>query len=69
MSIESDTKKVFRAAERQGWTSKAIKAGTMWFSPDGVSKVTVHRTPSDHRTFDNMLQQFRAGGLQWPEQR
>ena len=38
----------------------------MWLAPDGTSKITVHRTPSDARAFDNMVAEFRRAGMRWP---
>lgn len=63
---DKDLRKFLREAEQQGWTSKFIKAGELWFSPDGITKVTVHGTPSDVRSFNNMVAEFRKGGMQWP---
>jgi bifunctional non-homologous end joining protein LigD len=61
-----DWRKIERELRRQGWTARQTKKGTMWLAPDGVGKVTVHRTPSDHRALANVLAQLRAAGFRWP---
>lgn len=56
--------KLIREAERQGWRVKRISCGG-WLlrSPDGVSQVTIHPTPSDPRTEQNTLALLRRGGF------
>ncbi len=55
-----------KAAKKQGWTEVETKNGWTLRSPDGVNTVGLHRTPSDHRWFDNTLRDFRKGGGIWP---
>lgn len=55
-----------KEAERQGWIVIPIKAGWLLRSPDGVTQVTLHGTPSDHHWFDNTVARMRKGGFVWP---
>lgn len=63
MSLKNDTKKLVEKAARQGW--RVDDRGSRWllFSPDGVTIVTIHKTPSDHRTIANTVAQLRKGGF------
>lgn len=58
-----ETKNLIRKLQAQGWRLKEIKAGWMAYSPDGVTKVTIHKTPSDHRAWGNMISLLRKGGF------
>lgn len=51
-----------KAAADQGWTEKPIRAGWMLLSPDGVTKVTIHKTPGD-RWYANTIGEMRRGGF------
>lgn len=63
--MKKDLKKLLEAAKAQGWAPRPKKSGEMWLSPDGVTKVMIHETPSDHRAFKNLVSEFRRGGLEW----
>jgi len=56
-----------------GWGSAdrverfSLRRGMMLVPPDPTKPaVTIHRTPSDHRSWKNVVAQLRAGGLEWP---
>jgi hypothetical protein len=55
--------RLVRKAEKQGWRVRETKSGWMLFSPDGVTKVSVHKTPSDHRWHRNTIRDLRKGGF------
>jgi hypothetical protein len=61
-----DYRDIRRAALEQGWRVEERKAADIWFSPDGATIVTWHRTPSDVRALRNFLARMRHGGLRWP---
>lgn len=63
MGMSRDWQALLDEAEAQGWTRKPTKSGWLYLSPDGESKVMVHRTPSDRRALPNARARFRAGGL------
>jgi len=52
-----------RKAWKQGWWPERKKDGIMWMAPDRDEHVTLHRSQSDHRAYDNALGLFRAAGL------
>lgn len=54
-------------AVRQGWRLRGA-AGTHYFlfAPDGEGKVTLPRTPSDHRSLLNAISVMQRGGFVWP---
>lgn len=62
----NNVRRFLAEAQRQGFRPKALRSGSMWLAPDGTSKITVHRTPSDARAFDNMVAEFRRAGMRWP---
>lgn len=66
MSTKKELKKLLEEARKQGWTEKRKKKGLMLLAPDGVGKVTIHRTPSDRRSLDNVIAQMRRHGFRWP---
>ena len=64
--MDKNVKRFLAEAERQGFRPKPLTAGLMYLAPNGVDKVTVHKTPSDSRAFDNMIAAFRRAGMTWP---
>lgn len=55
---------LLQEAIRQGWRVRQIKAGWMVFPRDkGKPPVTIHRTPSDHRTTKNTYHDMIRSGL------
>ena len=59
---------VLKAAERDGWHVKELKAGWMLFPPDPTrSPVTVHGSPSDMRAWANFRADMRQRGFAWPK--
>ncbi len=65
--MDKEFRRLVRAAEGQGWRVRPIKKGLMLVPPDPTKPaVTIHRTPSDHRSWKNVVAQLRAGGLEWP---
>jgi hypothetical protein len=62
-SYRKEVKKLLKDAEEQGWRVEKKKAGWMLYSPDGVTKVMIHKTASDHRALDNAISLMRPGGF------
>jgi len=44
-----------RQLRAQGWRLEPTRKGLMAYSPDGTTKVLMHHTPSDRRTYQNIL--------------
>lgn len=44
--VPKDLKKHLKRAEKQGWSFKPTKSGYQLLAPDGVSIVTIHKTPA-----------------------
>ncbi len=61
-----DYRHVRRAALRQGWRVEPRKMGEMFKSPDGVTQVMWHRTPSDVHAIRRFVDELRRGGFEWP---
>lgn len=60
----SDLKKVFSELEAQGWEIRPKKNGWMVVPPDESKPiVTIHRTPSDRRAWNNMMATLRRSGF------
>jgi len=65
--VDKEFRRLVRAAEEQGWRVRPIKKGVMLVPPDlARPAVTIHRTPSDPRSWNNTVAQLRASGLEWP---
>ena len=61
-----DLRKLRRESERQGWRWVEKKDGWMVMSPDGVTKVTIHKTTSDSQhSLENAISEMRKGGFVW----
>lgn len=58
-------RKLIKDLEAQGWRVEPSRSGWKCFSPDGVTVVTIHRTPSDHRAGKNILSELRKGGYSY----
>lgn len=57
---------IAKAARAQGWIVERRRDANAWYSPDGVTIVVWHRTPSDPRALRNFLSLMRRGGLRYP---
>lgn len=64
-SAQKEIRAIVKAAEEQGWRVKQGKAHYLLLAPDGINKVTVASTPSDHRALDNAISRLRRYGLKW----
>jgi hypothetical protein len=64
-SYRKAAKRLLREAEAQGWRVKDKTKGWMLMSPDGVTKVMIHKTASNHHALDNAISEMRAGGFEW----
>ncbi len=65
--VNADWTRVLEAAQEQRWRIVETKNGAMLLAPNGIGKVTIHATPSDHRALKNVISQMRReGGFQWP---
>ncbi len=56
--------KLLKQLQAQNWRLAETRNGWMAYSPDGVTKVAIHKTPSDHRWYDNTIRELRKGGFQ-----
>jgi DNA invertase Pin-like site-specific DNA recombinase len=63
-SYQKELRKLKNEALKQGWREAEKKAGWMLYSPDGVTKVMIHKTASDHRALDNLVSEMRSGGFE-----
>lgn len=63
--MDKELKKLLRELEHQGWRLKTGTRGIMAYPPDKTRPiVAIHRTPSDHRAWANMLAALRRSGFQ-----
>lgn len=56
-------RELIEKVERQGWRVEDRGSAWLCFSPDGQTIVTVHKTPSDHRAYQNTISRLRRGGF------
>lgn len=55
---------LLKELERQGGRVKETKKGFMVYPPDPkASPVAIHKTPSDHRAWNNMRAELRRSGF------
>jgi hypothetical protein len=66
MAHKEDAKSLVDEARLQGWVIEDRTKSWMCYSPDGVTIVNVHKTPSDWRAHRNNVARMRKGGLTWP---
>lgn len=64
--MHKDDKRLVDAAVEQGWRVEPKRDGVQLKSPDGITLVTIHNTPSDWRARANTIAKMRRGGFQWP---
>jgi hypothetical protein len=64
MSIASDIRELLERAQEQGWRADDRGIKVLLFSPDGVTIVTVHKTPSDRNWRKQAERQMRKGGYE-----
>lgn len=64
MATSKDIKKLIRRIQTwQGWRVEERSKGWMVYPPDKTKPaITIHRTPSDHRAWRNMISQLRRAG-------
>jgi hypothetical protein len=62
-SLSRQIKGFIKAAEQQGFRTKATKAGVMVYGKDGVSMVLLHLTPSDSRGVVNARKMLNKIGV------
>lgn len=67
--MDKDTKKVIKAAEKQGFEVQITAKGHAVFSLGGMPVATASGTASDHRAIKNLIAQLRRAGFQWPPRR
>ena len=62
------TKRIIKAAKRQGWRVAVTSKGHIMLIPadKNQSLVVASGTPGDHRAEKNLLAQARRSGLVWP---
>lgn len=51
------------AAITAGWQAVPTRKGAMLRSPDGITQILVHHTPSDRRAMKNARAQLRRAGV------
>lgn len=61
-SDRKDVKALIESVAEQGWRIEDRGERVLLYSPDGVTIVTLHWTPSDHRWRKNALRDLRRGG-------
>lgn len=66
--MDSETKRLVRAAEEQGWRIWETGKNYLSFWPPDRKQSCVIRakTPSDHRAERNFLREMRKRGFIWP---
>lgn len=63
MATAKDIRKLLKSLEAQGWRVERTKKGHyVAYAPDGVGRVTIPGTPSDHRSMKNTLADLRRHG-------
>lgn len=62
-TVDKELGKLFKELEAQGFRIEAKTRGYMVFPADrSLAAVTIHKTPSDHRAWKNMISQLRRSG-------
>lgn len=62
--MEKRLKALFQELESQGWELVSTKKGWFAVPPDkGKPMVAIHGTPSDHRSWVNMIATLRRSGF------
>ena len=65
--LDKDWHELVATAEAQGWRIKELRRhSVMLLAPDGLGKVTLASTPSDHRALANTIARMRRLGFVWP---
>ena len=67
--MDKDTRKVVKAAERQGFEVRISKTGHPMIYRDGRFVTKVASTPSDVRGLKNLVAALRREGFVWPPRR
>jgi hypothetical protein len=61
--MRKDVRDLLDELTQQGWRTDPGKSGkVICRSPDGVTIVVIHGTPSDHRWRQNAVSQLKKGG-------
>lgn len=63
MSSNATARRLITAATASGWRAVPTRKGAMLRSPDGVTQILVHHTPSDRRPMKNARAQLRRAGV------
>lgn len=63
MKLAPEVRKLVKAALDAGWVAVETKKGVTLRAPDGVATVGFHRTPSDHRSTQNLRSSLRRNGV------
>lgn len=64
MATDKRLKELLESLEEQGGRITEVRKGWMIYPPDKAKPgVTIHKTPSDHRAWNNMLSQLRRSGF------
>jgi hypothetical protein len=58
-----DLRKLLEKAKNQGWRIEDRGRRYMAFSPDGVTVVTVAKTPSNQKALEAITRDLRRGGF------
>ena len=64
MSIASDIRELCEQAQEQGWRVDDRGSKILLFSPDRITIVTIHKTPSDRNWRKQAERQMRKGGYE-----
>lgn len=67
--VDKDTRKVLRAAEKQGFEVRTSAKGYPMIYRDGAFVTKAAQTGSDQRGLKNLIAALRRHGFQWPPPR
>jgi hypothetical protein len=63
MSAAKDIRELVKSAEAQGWRTDDRGNKILLYSPDRVTIVTLHKTPSDRNWRHAAVRQMEKGGF------
>lgn len=61
--MDKTLRQLIRDAERAGWSIVDRGESVLFYSPDGETIVTVHKSESDYRALKNTVARLRRAGL------
>lgn len=61
-----EVRELLASLEEQGCTIIPTRKGWRVLFPNGTGTTMLHRSYSDHRSYNNLRADIRRGGLHWP---